>query len=110
FHETNYDMLANFDKNLTENLNLKALFGGNIRQTYVSSTQAKTNGGLVVPHFYALSNSLNQVSPPVEALTQIEVDGIFGGATLSYKEMLILDATLRRDRSSTLPPANNTYY
>src|SRR5678810_322425 len=28
----------------------------------------------------------------------------------SYKDMLILDATLRRDRSSTLPPENNTYY
>jgi TonB-linked SusC/RagA family outer membrane protein len=110
FHETNYDFLVNFDKNLTDNLNLKALFGGNIRQTYVSSTQAKTNGGLVVPHFYALSNSLNQVSPPVEALNQIEVDGIFGGATLSYKDMLVLDATLRRDRSSTLPAENNTYY
>jgi TonB-linked SusC/RagA family outer membrane protein len=110
FRETNYDLLINFDRDLTPNLNLKALLGGNIRQNYVSSTQAKTNGGLVVPGFYSLSNSLNAVNPPVESLTQLEVDGIFGGATLSFKDMLILDATLRRDRSSTLPPENNTYY
>ncbi len=110
FRETNWDLLINFDKNLSDNLNLKALLGGNIRQSYISSTQAKTNGGLVVPKLYSLSNSLNQVSPPVEILNQLEVDGIFGGATLSYKDMLILDATLRRDRSSTLPVANNTYY
>jgi TonB-linked SusC/RagA family outer membrane protein len=110
FRETNYDLLINFDKNVSDNLNIKALLGGNIRQTNISSNQAKTNGGLVVPRFYALSNSLNQVSPTVEALTQVEVDGVFAGATLSYKDMLVLDGTIRRDRSSTLPEANNTYY
>jgi len=110
FRETNYDLLLNFDKNLTKDLNLKALVGGNIRQTTISSVQAKTNGGLVIPRFYALSNSLNAVSPPVEALARIQVDGIFAGLTLSYKDMLVLDATERRDRSSTLPTANNTYY
>lgn len=110
FRETNYDLLVNFDKNLSKNLNLKALVGGNIRQTTVSSIQAKTNGGLVIPKFYALSNSLNAVNPPVEALTRLEVDGLFAGLTLSYKDMLVLDATGRRDKSSTLPEANNTYY
>lgn len=110
FQETNYDLLINFDKNVARDLNLKALVGGNIRQTMVNSQQSKTNGGLVVPRFYALSNSLNPVSPPVEDLTQIEVDGIFAGATLAYKDMLILDGTIRRDRSSTLPESNNTYY
>jgi outer membrane receptor protein involved in Fe transport len=110
FREINYDLLVNFDKDLTESLNLKALIGGNIRQSTMSSTQAKTNGGLVVPRLYALSNSLNTVSPAVEELNQIEVDGAFAGATLTYKDMLILDATIRRDQSSTLPVDNNTYY
>ncbi|HRH60107.1 MAG TPA: SusC/RagA family TonB-linked outer membrane protein, partial [Chitinophagaceae bacterium] len=110
FNETNYDLLINFDKDLATNLNLKALVGGNIRQTRVSSVTAKTNGGLVIPRFYALSNSLNAVNPPVEALTEIEVDGLFAGLTLSYKDMLVLDATGRRDESSTLPSQNNSYY
>lgn len=110
FQETNYDLLLNFNKDLTRDLNLRALVGGNIRQTKVSSVQAKTNGGLVIPHFYALSNSLNPVSPPVEALAEIEVDGLFAGLTLGYKEILVLDATVRRDKSSTLPVKNNTYY
>jgi TonB-linked SusC/RagA family outer membrane protein len=110
FREMNYDLLANFDKDLTKTLNLKALVGGNIRQSYISSTQAKTNGGLVVPRLYALSNSLNSVSPAVEELKQVEVDGVFAGATLTYNEMLILDGTIRRDQSSTLPANNNIYY
>ncbi len=110
FRETNYDLLISFDKNVAKDLNIKALIGGNIRQATVSSVQAKTNGGLVIPRFYALSNSLNAVNPPVEALTEIEVDGLFAGGTISYKDMLVLDATVRRDRSSTLPKANNTYF
>jgi TonB-linked SusC/RagA family outer membrane protein len=110
FRETNYDLLINFDKNLTNDLNLKVLAGSNIRQTTVSSVQSKTNGGLVIPRFYALSNSLNAVSPPVEALTELQVNGLFAGLTLSYKDMLVLDATERRDKSSTLPTANNSYY
>ena len=32
-----------------------------------------------------------------------KVGGVFGGITLTYKEMLILDATARNDKSSTLP-------
>jgi TonB dependent receptor len=38
------------------------------------------------------------------------VDGIFAGATLTWKEFLTLDATLRRDESSTLPTDHNIYY
>lgn len=110
FREYNYDLLVNFDKNISKDLNVKALLGGNIRRTQDASNLAKTNGGIVIPHFYALSNSVNPLSPPIETQSLLEVDGIFAGATLSYKEMLVLDATLRRDRASSLPESNNTYY
>lgn len=110
FDETNYDLLISFDKNITSKLNLKALVGGNIRQTNISSILAGTNGGLIVPKLYALSNSLNAVNTPTESLTQVEVDGLFGGATLTWNDMITLDGTLRGDKSSTLPSNSNTYY
>lgn len=108
--ETNYDFLANFDKNLSESINLKALLGANVRQDLFTSISASTNGGLVVPGFYALSNSVNAPNVPSESYVPKEVDGIFAGATLSWKDMVTLDATLRRDKSSTLPGAHNSYY
>jgi outer membrane receptor protein involved in Fe transport len=37
------------------------------------------------------------------------VDGYFAGATLSYREFLTLDATIRNDRSSTLPKDFDSY-
>jgi len=110
YGETNYDALLNFNKDLNKDFNLKALLGGNIRQDNNSSETASTNGGLVVPDIYALANSVNTPAAPTEFSSTKEVDGIFAGATLSYRELLTLDGTIRRDKSSTLPEAHNTYY
>jgi TonB-linked SusC/RagA family outer membrane protein len=110
YDETNYDFLANLDKNLTDDLNLKALFGSNVRQDNVNSTFMITNGGLVVPGFFALANSVNTPAAPVETDERKEVDGIFAGATLSWRDMITLDGTVRRDHSSTLPEAHAAYY
>jgi TonB-linked SusC/RagA family outer membrane protein len=110
YSETNYDFLLNFNKNLGDNFNLKALLGGNIRQDNVQSLESATNGGLIVPNFYAVANSLNAPNAPTEITDRKEVDGLFAGATISYKEMLTLDGTIRRDQSSTLPDHHNSYY
>jgi TonB-linked SusC/RagA family outer membrane protein len=110
YSETNYDLLINLDKNITKDINLKALLGGNVRQDVNSSTYSITNGGLVVPRFYALSNSKKTPAAPTETYSEKEVDGVFAGATLSYKQLITIDATVRRDQSSTLPKGNNAYY
>jgi len=109
FHETNFDLIANFDKNLNENFNLKALAGVNIRQSLLNDTYSTTNGGLIVPDYYYIGNSVGTIAAPVENYQPREVDGVFGGATLGYKEFLTLEGTFRRDKSSTLPKGNNAY-
>jgi outer membrane receptor protein involved in Fe transport len=109
YKETNFDFLATYDQNIGNNLNLKALAGANLVKDYMSSTYAVTNGGLVIPGFYALSNSVNPIVAPMETVLEKQVGGVFGGATITYKEMLTLDATIRRDQSSTLPAGNNAY-
>ncbi len=107
--QTNFDLMANYDRNITAKLNLKALVGVNIRKDEVTTTSASTNGGLVVPGIYALSNSKNAVNAPSEFYGKKEVDGVFAGITLTYNSLLTLDATLRRDASSTLPEGSNKY-
>ncbi|MBE7169803.1 MAG: SusC/RagA family TonB-linked outer membrane protein [Williamsia sp.] len=112
FRELNYDLLANFDKNITDDINLKALVGTNMRRTSNGSLFTATNGGLVVPNLFALSNSLNplNVLPVDEVSQEIAVDGYFGGLTLGYQNFLTLDVTGRYDRASTLPLNNNAYF
>lgn len=110
FRETNFDLLANLEKNLSADLTLRGLIGTNIRRQRIQSISASTNGGLVIPRLYALSNSRNPITAPVESDVELEVDGVFAGATISWRDMLTLDATIRRDQSTTLPKQNNAYY
>lgn len=107
--EVNYDGLLSFDKDVARNLNLKAIAGANIRTEQLSSISAATNGGLVLPRVYSLFNSANPINPPAEFLGRKRVEGIFGGVTFTYKDFATLDATLRRDKSSTLPADKNAY-
>lgn len=109
FEEINYDLISNFDKNLTADINLKALAGLNLRKSLNRSIFAATNGGLIVPGLYSIANSKGTVSAPSENYNPREVFGIFGGATLTYKDFLTLDGTVRQDKSSTLPVENNAY-
>ena len=109
FEEINYDLIANFDKNLTTDINLKALAGLNLRKSLNRSIYAITNGGLIVPGLYSIANSKGTVSAPSESYNPREVFGLFGGATLTYKDFLTLDGTVRQDKSSTLPVENNAY-
>jgi TonB-linked SusC/RagA family outer membrane protein len=110
YRETNFDLIANFDRDISTDLNFKALIGTNIRKQHTQSISAITNGGLAIPGIYSLANSTNLINAPVEFDGKREVDGYFGGATFSWKDMLTLDATIRRDKSSTLPKDNNVYY
>lgn len=110
YSEINYDLIANGNFDLTHDLNFRALLGGNIRQQKTSSIDAITNGGLVVPNLYVLSNSANIPLPPVEFQSTRRIEGVFAGGTFTYKNTYILDGTIRRDRSSTLPKENNVFY
>jgi len=109
FSETNYDLLANFDKTYFTDINVKALAGLNLRKSYARSISAGTNGGLIVPGLYSVANSKGTVAAASESYTPREVFGLFGGLTLSYKNFLTLDGTIRQDKSSTLPVDNNSY-
>jgi TonB-linked SusC/RagA family outer membrane protein len=109
YSQTSYDFLFNYDQTFGK-FNVKALLGGNVTQQVNQAISSSSNGGLVIPSFFSLSNSVKTPLAPSESYSQKEVDGIFAGATVSYKEMLTLDGTIRRDQSSTLPKANNSYY
>ncbi len=109
FMESNLDFMLRYYNQLNEDLNLNALVGTNIRRSKVDQVFASTDGGLIVPGLYSLSNSVNPMRNPEERLTEIGVNGIFASASLGYKNYLFLDATIRRDQSSTLPKDANAY-
>ena len=108
--EYNYDVILNFNKDITEDLNLDGNLGANLRRNSRSSILAATNGGLNKPGFYALSNSSGPLIPPTEYDATSMIDGVYARAGLGYLSTYYLEGTVRRDRSSTLPIANNTFW
>ncbi len=107
--ENNYDLILTYNKQLSEALSLTALAGVNYRTQYANSIWSSTNGGLVVPKLYSLSNSLNPVLSPVENESRMAVLGMFAQVSVGYKNMIYVDGTVRRDQSSTLPTDANSY-
>ena len=110
FNETNLDLIFNFRKQITKDLNFAGVLGSNMRRSKETSIRASTNGGLTVPNLYSLSNSINPIEAPTEILRRIGVDGIYAQASFGYKEFLNLELSARQDKSTTLPKANNTYF
>lgn len=109
WRETNADLIVTFEKDFGD-IDLTAFVGTNVYRRENDQVYASTSGGLAVPELYALSNSTDPMLPPEELLQQIGVNGVYASASLGYKDFLYLDATIRRDQSSTLPEANNSYY
>ena len=109
FQEINYDFMLNFNKKFGDNISLTGILGANIRRDDKENTLMSTIGGLVTPGIYALSNSRYALPFPKEQKYTKQVNGIYAQASLGFKDTYFLDASVRRDESSTLPKGNNSY-
>lgn len=108
--EANYDLFLTAKKDLTTDLNLLVMVGGNIRKNHFESITTATLGGLVVPDQYSINNSALGVGLPTELDTRKEVYGLLGNVNLGYKNFVYLDFAARNDISSALPVDNNSYF
>ncbi len=108
--EYNYDAILSFNHDIATDLNLDGNLGMNLRRNQNNSIRAFTNGGISAPGFYSLVNSAGPLLAPDEYQATQMVDGIYGRVGLGYLDTYFIEGTLRRDRSSTLPIDNNTFY
>jgi len=108
FMENNYELMLRFNKTFGD-VSVSAILGSNSRKNRLQSIVGETVGGLVVPDFYSVGNS---VSPArvTEELHEWGVNSVFLAASVGFKSFLYLDLTGRNDWSSTLPEGNNSYF
>lgn len=109
FQEINYDFMLNFNKKFGDNISLTGVLGSNIRRNKKDNLLSSTIGGLVTPGIYALSNSRFELPFPSESKVNWGVNGIYAQGSLGFMDTYFLDASIRRDVSSTLPKGNNAY-
>ncbi|MVZ64251.1 SusC/RagA family TonB-linked outer membrane protein [Sphingobacterium sp. DK4209] len=106
--EMNYEFLATYDKRWND-LTLNANVGGNIYNRQYDYLTQKTQGGLSSPGFFNIEGSIDR--PLVESYSlKKQIRSFYAMASLGYKDTYFLDASIRRDISSTLPKENNSYW
>ncbi len=100
--------LANYTKQLTEDLSLNVSAGYNWYQTQQETLEGATSGGLVVDGVYNLSNSVNS-SIAERTREKYRIFGVLGNARIGYRDAVFLELSARNDWSSTLPTETNTF-
>ncbi len=108
--ETNYDLMFNFNTDITEEISFAGILGSNIRRSEFNSLTSSTAGGLVIPGLYSLQNGASPNPNPREQAEKVGVDGVYASASFGYANTVYLDGTIRRDRFSTLPKDNSAFY
>ncbi|MDB5151482.1 MAG: rane protein [Mucilaginibacter sp.] len=103
------DGLLTYSTNVTKDFNVSLTGGFTARHESYLDEASATQNGLVTANFFSLSNSYGILSTSYARQYLIK-EGTFGLLDLSYKNYLFLEGTLRQESTSTLPPANNTYY
>lgn len=100
--------LINVDYKLTDNLSLSGILGNNVLQNNISRI-ANQGSQFVLPNIFTFGNVVN-IKNLVDERAQKRNVGIFADLTLNYKDYLFLNATGRKDWSSSLPKQNNSYF
>lgn len=105
-------ILLNFNQNFGD-FSASFTTGGEIFNTRASKSSLNTNGGLVVPGQYFISNSVNTVQYPtgengVGISATKQINSLYFFLNTSWKNQLYLDITGRNDWSSALVYADGS--
>ena len=100
--QTNLNTNLIFDFNLNEDWQMGGFIRGEYFNNYQEATAAWTDGGLVVPNRYFLSNSKNPIKGSGSVSGTKRMLSLAGQLTASYRDLLFLELTGRNDWSSAL--------
>ena len=105
--ESNYDLLAIFDKEFGD-FRIDGTLGGNLMKAR-TDIKTITAYDLIVPDLFTIGNAKG-----VQGVSQYEsmkeMHSVFGSANIAYKNYLFLSVTGRNDWSSTLPKDVWSYF
>lgn len=102
------DFLAGFYKDINQDLNLKVILGNSIRENRYNTVSVSANG-LVIPDLYNVTNRVGEPGAGQGTYMARQI-GVFGDATLGFRNYLFLHATARNDWTSILAKENRTFF
>ncbi len=107
--EYNGDFLLSYEQNLTEDWEVNTSIGGSLIKHENSSINSHTGDGLLIPNYFALSNTSRVVSN-YNPGSSYETQSLYGFGQIGWRDLVYLDITGRNDWSSTLPADNRSYF
>ncbi|MFW6226490.1 MAG: TonB-dependent receptor domain-containing protein [Bacteroidota bacterium] len=99
--------ILTFDRNITDDISIKALVGNNIQvdeaqNTFVEGERFRN------PTLHSINN-LQEIRNS-QSTSRRRIVGLFGDFTLDYQRFLVLGVSARNDWSSTLPLENRSFF
>nr|WP_315254003.1 SusC/RagA family TonB-linked outer membrane protein [uncultured Flavobacterium sp.] len=102
------DVLMTYNKAITPDLNVTILGGYNGSKETSTQSSIDTNGGLSSENWFDIKASV--LTPNANnSRRAITKDALLGTVGFDYKNYLFLEGTIRRDRTSTMHPDQNTF-
>lgn len=102
------DVMLIYNKKINDDFALGAQAGYNATKETGFSLSRFTDGGLSVEGWYDMNASVN-IPRSTDAKYEVVKDAVFGTINASYKNYLFVEGTIRKDRTSTMNPKNNTF-
>lgn len=103
------DVLLTYSQKINSDLELRAIAGYTADKESGYSTNISTNGGLTTVNRFDLTSSAQPNYYSGSNRSFLTKDAIIGTLNASYKNYLFIEGTVRRDRTSTMNPNNNSF-
>ena len=105
--EQNSDVLLSLTPELLKDFSLALNLGAN-RQQFFSRTTGNTGNEFINPNLFAINNTL--LNSYIFGLSESSINSVYAAGSVGYQNYAFLDFSARNDWSSTLSPANNSFF
>ncbi|MEO8413898.1 MAG: SusC/RagA family TonB-linked outer membrane protein [Ginsengibacter sp.] len=103
------DVLLTYSKKVSDDLELKVLGGYTADKESSYATSVSTRDGLTTENRFDLTSSSNPQYNSAGNRSFLTKDALIGTLNGNYKNYLFLEGTVRRDRTSTMNPSQNSF-
>jgi iron complex outermembrane recepter protein len=102
------DLMLTYTREITNDLELGVMAGYTGNQQTSSMVYRSTDGGLNTENMFDIAASVNTPSSNSRRTAFVR-DAFIGTINGNFKGYLFLEGTIRRDRTSTMHPSNNSF-
>ncbi len=105
--EDNSDVLLSLTPQLSKDFSLSLNLGAN-HQKFSARTTGNTGTEFIAPNLYSINNTL--LNSYIFNLSESSINSVYGAGSVGFRDYLFVDFSARNDWSSTLSPANNSFF